>query len=550
MALELEPNALDPTTLVTFLFRVPPEVRTVELLGSWDNFNVPYCMHHDRRRGNGFWSGCFKFENIIYDGDNLKWSKPRNGGLRQGGTYWYYYRLNYDIDSFDERQPMSTNCPLLPGQKVNILDVPIEMVEPPERCRSAHADIVGTLADSGDQQTMEPGDKFASVEAPPISKIHARCLSDEALDGRLQKDCAPLIVVEDTISPVQSAHSAKQDKENVPPTGRQERAESRASSVYSQEGGGSAPVSPRTVSKRREQLEDDDQMPDFPYPDSLGPSFLGFGATLFGPPGPADVVADRDDSNTLPAHLQMKSSELGMSPQSVQNVQFYGSRPGTNLTDDSDQHRPRMYSLPNLEIGEYVTDSQLGSPASPSSRAGYEHDEYSANDDDAEAYDLTSPTFSADTISTAGQNTPWRLSAQNSLRESTRHDSTQFEDENLVDIADRLKALDANEQPNLNHRRSVISNSGRNSYELKRRLNPRSFVNYSLPTIASESNQSLVKTTSNPSAPPRSAKNDHEAFNVPAMSATIFPGTDGNGQGSSAMDDIFSELGFLGSSIA
>ena len=135
---------MDPTTLITFLYRASRDVRTVELIGSWDNFEQPYRMHHDRRRGQGFWSGCFKFDKIIFDGDGLQCTKPRNGGLRQGGTYWYYYRLNYDFDAFDDRQPHTTACPLLPGQKVNVMDVPIEIIEAPSRCVSACGDIVGS----------------------------------------------------------------------------------------------------------------------------------------------------------------------------------------------------------------------------------------------------------------------------------------------------------------------------------------------------------------------------------------------------------------------
>ncbi|CAK4030097.1 Hypothetical predicted protein [Lecanosticta acicola] len=556
MNLELEPNTLDPTTLVTFLFRAPPEVRTVELLGSWDNFNVPYRMHHDRRRGNDFWSGCFKFENIIYDGDDLKWVKPRSGGLRQGGTYWYYYRLNYDLDSFDERQPHSTSCPLLPGQKVNILDVPIELLAPPERCRSAYEDIIGSLADAGCRQTMEPGDKFASVEAPPLSKIHSRCLSDEALDGRLESNSVPLVVLADTVSPLPSSHSQEAEREfaNDAAESTEQRAESRASSVYSQDGTDSAPVSPRSTGKQSEpakqdlEHEDEGDLPDFPYPDRLGPSFLGFGATLFASPRAADVAADRtitEDSVAYPPHLQSEPSQNRKGPQSVQNVPFYGSRPGSKLSEDPEGHRPRLYSLPSLDIGEYLSGNQLGSHISSAAPATYyskwpseECDEDSPTANDLDNYDLTSPTFSADTISSAGQNTPFRLSAQNSLRESTRHDSAQLEDDSLVDIADRLRALDANEQSR--NRQSV--SAGRTSYELIRRFNSRSFVNYSLPTIASESNQSLVKTASNVSIPPRSGQD------VPPIPSPLVHS--GEGEGRSLAEDIFSELGFLGSSIA
>ncbi len=63
---------------------------SVELLGSWDNFTKPYRMERDYRRGPTNWSGCYRFDNIICDGDLSEAPLQRNGGLRMGGTYWYY----------------------------------------------------------------------------------------------------------------------------------------------------------------------------------------------------------------------------------------------------------------------------------------------------------------------------------------------------------------------------------------------------------------------------------------------------------------------------
>ncbi len=96
------------TTLVTFLLDVTkrenqrstsPHVHCgsisfphsrVELLGSWDNFNTPYAMEKDVQRGHGYWFGCHSFKNIICDGDPGQDLEGRDGGLRMGGTYWYY----------------------------------------------------------------------------------------------------------------------------------------------------------------------------------------------------------------------------------------------------------------------------------------------------------------------------------------------------------------------------------------------------------------------------------------------------------------------------
>ncbi|KAH0068102.1 hypothetical protein KCU66_g23310, partial [Aureobasidium melanogenum] len=85
---------MDSTTLVTFLFKSRPDVQTVELFGSWDNFSRPYRMQSDGHRGRGVWTGCHSFENIICDGDSINQLRPRNGALKQGGTYWYYYKLD------------------------------------------------------------------------------------------------------------------------------------------------------------------------------------------------------------------------------------------------------------------------------------------------------------------------------------------------------------------------------------------------------------------------------------------------------------------------
>jgi hypothetical protein len=67
------------------------DVVSVELLGSWDNFGKPYVMERDRKLGRGNWRGCHSFAGIICDGDAVNPPESRrDGGLLQGGTYWYY----------------------------------------------------------------------------------------------------------------------------------------------------------------------------------------------------------------------------------------------------------------------------------------------------------------------------------------------------------------------------------------------------------------------------------------------------------------------------
>ncbi|KAK5116484.1 hypothetical protein LTR62_008033 [Meristemomyces frigidus] len=176
---------MDPETLLTFIFRVPHHVRTVELLGSWDNFTHSYRMHHDRRRGTGFWTGCFKFENIIFDGDQTtSMARSRSGGLKQGGVYWYYYRLDDEVEAYDDSVPASctAQCPLMPGQWMNVVHVPREVTRPVSRRRSAPLcqDIEGTLAAIKNipRHTLEPADKYAMAIPPGVERGHMRSLSD------------------------------------------------------------------------------------------------------------------------------------------------------------------------------------------------------------------------------------------------------------------------------------------------------------------------------------------------------------------------------------
>ena len=48
-------------------------------------------MKRDKSVGNLHWKGCHSFKGIICDGDALESDgAKRDGGLKMGGTYWYY----------------------------------------------------------------------------------------------------------------------------------------------------------------------------------------------------------------------------------------------------------------------------------------------------------------------------------------------------------------------------------------------------------------------------------------------------------------------------
>lgn len=155
------PTNMSPsTTLITFRIRAPRSTRTLKLYGSWDNFTIPYPMNKDLQTGSEYWHGCFNFTNIICDGKPGETIRSRSGGLKMGGTYWYYYKIDDETDFHNVCERATTNCPLLPGQLVNVLHVPYALSGNRSRNPS-------TSSTSSERRTMNPGDKFMNPRPAP-----------------------------------------------------------------------------------------------------------------------------------------------------------------------------------------------------------------------------------------------------------------------------------------------------------------------------------------------------------------------------------------------
>ncbi|KAE9990973.1 hypothetical protein EG327_000686 [Venturia inaequalis] len=164
--------AMESTTLITFILN-HPNARKVELLGSWDNFSGSYAMTKDSRRGHGIWSGCHTFKNIICDGDS-DIHEARSGGLKMGGTYWYFYRIDDDEEYHDLSQPATSACPLLPGQTLNVLEVPCDTGRYVSRSRSSSISISSAV------QTLNPDDRYLTPRPAPTPKLAKLITSAEA----------------------------------------------------------------------------------------------------------------------------------------------------------------------------------------------------------------------------------------------------------------------------------------------------------------------------------------------------------------------------------
>ena len=75
------------------------------------------------------------------------------------------YILDGDVDYYNDAEPATTGCPFMPGQLVNIFDVPIELGPEQWRRRSQSAtDIPSTEVA---ERTMKPSDKFVNPRPPP-----------------------------------------------------------------------------------------------------------------------------------------------------------------------------------------------------------------------------------------------------------------------------------------------------------------------------------------------------------------------------------------------
>lgn len=109
------PPKLDSETVMSavqlsFSLRVSSGVKTVHLLGSWDNYVGQLPLSRDRTSSkSGSWKGTFRFQNAT---------------LEAGQRYWYYFI----VDGYHVAHNPSLASTVEPttGRELNILDVPAD----------------------------------------------------------------------------------------------------------------------------------------------------------------------------------------------------------------------------------------------------------------------------------------------------------------------------------------------------------------------------------------------------------------------------------------
>ncbi|KAH8687716.1 hypothetical protein BGZ60DRAFT_14735 [Tricladium varicosporioides] len=93
---------------LSFSLRTSSSVKTVHLLGSWDNYSGQLPLAKDKTSSkSGSWKGTFRFQGTT---------------LQPGQRYWYYYIIDGYHVSHDPAQSSTTEPTT--GRVLNILDVP------------------------------------------------------------------------------------------------------------------------------------------------------------------------------------------------------------------------------------------------------------------------------------------------------------------------------------------------------------------------------------------------------------------------------------------
>ncbi|PGH11194.1 hypothetical protein AJ79_05036 [Helicocarpus griseus UAMH5409] len=92
---------------LSFSIRTSPNVKTIHLLGSWDNYTGQLPLSQDVSNKAGSWKGTFRFQ---------------GNSLQLGQRYWYYYIMDGYHVSHDPTAEYTVEPTT--GRKLNILDVP------------------------------------------------------------------------------------------------------------------------------------------------------------------------------------------------------------------------------------------------------------------------------------------------------------------------------------------------------------------------------------------------------------------------------------------
>jgi len=141
---------------LSFNLRVTSGVKSVHLLGSWDNYSGQLPLSKDKSSSkSGSWKGTFRFQNST---------------LEAGQRYWYYYI----IDGYHVAHNPSVESTVEPttGRSLNILDVPKSSSKSSSSKSSSRSSTKSSSSSSRQRRSV------ASADIPkgrPLSVSQIKC---------------------------------------------------------------------------------------------------------------------------------------------------------------------------------------------------------------------------------------------------------------------------------------------------------------------------------------------------------------------------------------
>ncbi|KAL2289632.1 hypothetical protein FJTKL_01876 [Diaporthe vaccinii] len=343
-------------------------------------------MERDSRRDRRQWRGCYVFKDVIYDGERPG-SSRRNGGLKMGQPYYYYYELDGSVETHDPSLPTTTTCPYLPGQTVNMMWVPTEKSD---RKRSASLSSVRRE----DFKTMSPQDKYSTPRPAPsapelltpayrpaTSQVPVRTLKHKRSDRSISPTPSwwsprKLFTRKNSVSSQASSDRHSDDASVTSSSSGDEHRRSGLSS--SSEGSRTRPMSPDSL---RRFLSDDTSVVT-PPADDAERLFLSI----------PDDIAEEDDDNFATSAASETSPKTILSPPPPVS---------RNYSSNTLRRLPENESVVTLTAPKPATAISRPQPfhlddeqETPTSRFSFSSDEGSIYGDDET--DATSPETDAD----------------------------------------------------------------------------------------------------------------------------------------------------------
>lgn len=157
---------------LSFALRTSSGVKTVHLLGSWDNYAGQLPLSKDKTSSkSGAWKGTFRFQGTT---------------LQPGQRYWYYYIIDGYHVSHDPGQDSTTEPTT--GRVLNILDVPREKSSSSSKSSSSRSKHSSSdkekKSSSSSSKSHSSRDKHSSSTSRRESRRDSLSLSVDIPKGR------------------------------------------------------------------------------------------------------------------------------------------------------------------------------------------------------------------------------------------------------------------------------------------------------------------------------------------------------------------------------